>query len=76
MQRDALKLLAVFLQHTDSKAEQQRVLCLERNAASSVACARPFLMISDVGLTFGRANRANDNATGSVNLRAWSATPV
>ena len=26
--RDALKLLAVFLQHTDSKPEQQRLICL------------------------------------------------
>jgi hypothetical protein len=28
-ERDALKLLAVFLQHTDSKAIQQRLLCLD-----------------------------------------------
>ena len=27
-QRDALKLLAVFLQHTDRKPEQQRIVCL------------------------------------------------
>lgn len=27
-QRDALKLLAVFIQHTDSKAEQQRLVCV------------------------------------------------
>ena len=27
-QRDALKLLAVFMQHTDSKAAQQRLLCV------------------------------------------------
>ena len=33
-------------------------------------------MISDVGLTFGRANRSNANATGGVNLTAWSKTPV
>ena len=28
-ERDALKLLAVFMQHTDSKAIQQRLLCLD-----------------------------------------------
>ncbi len=33
-------------------------------------------MISDVGLTFGRANRSNANETGSVNLAAWRQTPV
>ena len=27
-QRDALKLMAVFLQHTDNKTEQQRLVCL------------------------------------------------
>jgi hypothetical protein len=33
-------------------------------------------MLNDVGLTFGRANRTNTNATGSVNLTAWRRTPV
>jgi len=74
--RDALKLLAVFLQHTDSKPEQQRILCLGRETASAASCLRPFLMISDVGLTFGRANRTNANSTGSVNLTAWRTTTV
>ena len=31
-QRDALKLLAVFLQHTDNKQEQQKLLCLDDKA--------------------------------------------
>jgi hypothetical protein len=75
--RDALKLLAVFLQHTDSKPEQQRVLCQDAGRAGArAACRRPFLMISDVGLTFGRANRMNANETGGVNLVAWRDTPV
>ncbi len=75
--RDALKLLAVFIQHTDSKPEQQRVLCLEKaQPGSRATCRRPFLMVSDLGLTFGRANRMNSNEMGSVNLVAWRATPV
>lgn len=73
--RDALKLLAVFLQHTDSKPEQQRILCLGPSTRRS-PCGHPFLMLSDVGLTFGRANRTNSNDTGSVNLLAWQQTPV
>lgn len=68
--RDALILLAVFMQHTDTKPEQQRIVCLDE------ACAHPLLMVSDVGLTFGRANLANDNAIGSVNLQEWAAMPV
>ena len=39
-------------------------------------CANPLLMISDVGLTFGRANRANTNDTSGVNFEAWKQTPV
>lgn len=74
--RDALKLLAVFLQHTDSKPEQQRILCLGTAPGARDSCGNPFLMLSDVGLTFGRANRTNSNDTGSVNLLAWHRTPV
>jgi hypothetical protein len=74
--RDALKLLAVFLQHTDSKPEQQGIVCLGQAPQSRQSCRRPFLMISDVGLTFGRANLTNSNETGSVNLAAWRRTRV
>jgi hypothetical protein len=34
-ERDALKLLAVFMQHTDSKAIQQRLICLEPEASKA-----------------------------------------
>ena len=33
--RDAMKLLAVFLQHTDTKPEQQRIVCLGHSPAIS-----------------------------------------
>jgi hypothetical protein len=33
-------------------------------------------MISDVGVTFGRANAMNANDLGSVNLAAWRQVPV
>jgi hypothetical protein len=74
--RDALKLLAVFVQHTDTKPEQQRILCLGSRRTARDSCLNPFLMLNDVGLTFGRANRTNTNDTGSVNLLAWKRTPV
>jgi membrane-associated phospholipid phosphatase len=74
--RDALKLLAVFLQHTDSKPEQQRLVCLDDEAAATTRCERPFMMMNDVGLTFGRATLANTNAVSSMNLELWSQTPV
>ena len=77
-QRDALKLLAVFLQHTDSKAEQQRLVCLgeHKSDRDPADCAEPFMMIHDVGQTFGSANLFNRSTIGSVNYDAWSRTPI
>ncbi len=74
-QRDALKLLAVFMQHTDTKPKQQRLMCLDGNKAAPGACTRPFMMISDVGLTFGKANLFNANDQG-MHFVKWAATPV
>jgi hypothetical protein len=74
-QRDALKLLAAFIQHGDSKREQQRLLCVN-GFSDNGDCAEPFLMLHDVGVTFGRSNTINSNSTGSVNFEAWSTTPV
>ena len=76
-ERDALTLIAAFLQHTDSKAEQQRLLCAgEPRARPADQCARPLLMLNDVGLTFGAANFLNDNGLGSANFKAWAAEPI
>jgi hypothetical protein len=77
-QRDALKLLAVFLQHTDTKPKQQRLLCLGARIpveGPTTTCEQPFMMISDLGLTFGKANLMNSNGKG-MNYVDWSATPV
>jgi hypothetical protein len=75
--RDALRLLAVFMQHSDSKPQQQRIVCQSKAKwPDPSTCANPFLMISDVGLTFGRATRSNTNETTGVNLDAWRRTPV
>ena len=75
--RDALKLLAVFLQHTDTKPQQQRLLCLgeDEEGSEQPPCRRPLMMVNDLGLTFGRANTFNLNEK-AMNLVMWSATPV
>jgi hypothetical protein len=116
-QRDALKLLAVMIQHTDSKASNQRLVCLDKELAKSDkksakkadkaakadepaadrsatddspaaepvadtkadtkgACAHPFMMLTDVGKTFGKANAGNRDNPGAVNFKEWSKTPV
>ena len=76
-QRDALKLLAVFVQHTDNKAEQQRLLCLdEKGSDDHAVCAHPVMMVNDLGQTFGRSNLFNRDSVGSVNLTEWSKAHV
>jgi hypothetical protein len=76
-QRDALTLLAVFMQHTDSKRAQQRIVCLGQHELKSAdTCRHPFLLIVDAGETFGKANARNTDAIGGVNLVAWRETPV
>jgi hypothetical protein len=75
-QRDALKLLAVFMQHTDNKQVQERLLCLPKGRTEDGGCDEPFMMLHDVGLTFGQANAFNRTSVGSVNFDQWSRTPI
>jgi hypothetical protein len=74
-ERDALTLLAVMLQHTDSKGEQQRIICIEEGGEAG-GCTAPLMMINDLGLTFGRANTFNLQPRGSANLAQWTKVPV
>jgi len=64
---DALRLLAVFLAHWDNKAENQRLVCMDADAADGRPCADPLLMLNDLGSTFGPAK---------VNLSRWRETPI
>ena len=50
---DALRLLAVFLAHWDNKAENQRLVCLSKTWPEGTTCPEPFLILQDVGSTFG-----------------------
>lgn len=74
---DALKLLAVFVQHSDSKPEQQGLICapgaVRRDRAGNETCRSPWLVVKDLGTTFGKATAFN---TSKMNLRDWSAAPV
>ena len=76
-QRDALKLLAVFLQHSDSKAGNQGFICLAdgvvKDEQGNEDCKKPFMYIHDVGLTFGKATLLNNTR---VDLHAWQSQPV
>jgi hypothetical protein len=78
--RDALKLLAAMIQHTDSKPRQQRLLCLDASRGLQPqpdgACKHSFMMINDVGKTFGTTSMFNSDVSSAVNFQAWSNTPV
>ena len=81
-QRDALKLLAVFIQHSDSKPEQQRLVCLghrddvDQEGNDVAACAKSFMLINDLGPTFGTANFGNRSNLSAVNFEGWSKAKV
>jgi hypothetical protein len=65
---DALRLMAVFLSHWDTKASNQRLVCLDDGAAASAAgCAHPFAILQDVGETFGPRG---------VDLDGWTRTRI
>jgi hypothetical protein len=72
-QVEALELLAVFIQHTDSKTEQQRLSCLSsaEEIQSAGECTKPFMLINDVGATFGAANLFNRAELSDTNLERW-----
>jgi hypothetical protein len=74
-ERDAFKLLAVLLQHSDSKPRQQRLLCVG-GPDEAGRCGVPLMMINDLGITFGRANALNQQPRASMNLAGWRRVPI
>ncbi|HVK59903.1 MAG TPA: hypothetical protein VM432_00060 [Bdellovibrionales bacterium] len=52
--RDSLRLLMSVLQHTDNKAENQRMLCLDKPApATAELCSSVQLIVQDIGTSLG-----------------------
>ena len=76
--RDALKLLAVLVQHGDNKPEQQRLVCLPgglRRDGRGERCDKPYLLVADVGGTFGQAGEmAGEKA--KMRFGLWTAKGV
>lgn len=69
---DALRLMAVFLNHWDNKAKNQRLLCLgEPDPKGRVfkqgRCDRPVAMVQDLGGTFG---------PDKLDLQRWTDSPM
>jgi hypothetical protein len=76
-QLDALKLLAVFVQHSDTKPEQQELVCapggVKRDRAGNETCTSPWLVVKDLGVTFGKATALNNSA---MDLDDWSGARI
>jgi hypothetical protein len=74
---DALKLLGAFVQHRDSKADNQRLTCLPDGVVDTPGgtrdCRKPFMLIHDLGSAFGGPSLF---ATHKMSLDAWRAAPV
>jgi hypothetical protein len=74
---DAYKLLAAFVQHRDSKGDNQRLLCPPDafgRSAAGLTCRRPIAMIDDEGSFFGGSRW--HVATYKMSLDAWEKRPV
>jgi hypothetical protein len=71
-QLDAFKLLAVFIQHSDSKPGQQEIVCQEgakqKDAKGNETCAEAWLVIKDLGGSFGKATKLNSS---KMRLEDW-----
>jgi hypothetical protein len=75
--RDALKLLMVMIQNSDTKPSQQRMLCpaeaVRKDAAGNESCERPILYVQDLGYAFGEATLLD---TSKNDLEEWSEEPI
>jgi hypothetical protein len=74
---DALKLLAVFVQHSDTKPEQQDLMCapggVKRDRGGNETCTSPWLVVRDLGTTFGKATAMNNS---KMNFDDWSGARI
>jgi hypothetical protein len=64
---DATRVVAVLLAHWDNKSENQRLVCLSSESTDANRCRRPFLILQDVGATFGPTK---------MDLAAWERVPI
>ena len=57
-------------------ADQQKLLCMDDEVKHLGKCQSTFMMVHDVGLTFGGPSLMNRASVSSANLHEWSRTPV
>jgi hypothetical protein len=74
-ERDALRLLAVFLNNWDNRSDNQRLLCLDDGARlADGGCLTPLAYMHDVGATFGHVGGAKGER--KLDVEGWRAAPI
>lgn len=76
-ERDGLKLLAAFIQHSDNKPPQQRLTCHKVDVDSktnppTTTCDKSVMLVQDVGASFGGGGWFTFNSSAKMNLGNWS----
>jgi hypothetical protein len=76
-ERDGLKLLGAFMQHSDNKPPQQRLVCDhvsvdQTTTPFTTTCGESRMLVQDVGATFGSGGLFTSNGGAKVNLGNWS----
>lgn len=74
-ERDALRLMAVFLNNWDTKEQNQRLVCGSVSEGAVTVCNDAFAYMSDVGAAFG--GRARDGiANRKISVDYWANVPI
>ena len=76
IQKESLALLASFIQHADNKAEQQRLVCMDKDRKKNEPCEKPMLMIQDLGFSFGQGHVENEKTKGTASLEGFKNAPI
>jgi hypothetical protein len=76
-ERDSLKLMAAFIQHSDNKPPQQRLVChgVDVNQSKTpfkTTCKEAYLVVQDVGATLGGGGLFTSNDSAKMNVEEWS----
>lgn len=76
-ERDGLKLLGAFIQHSDNKPPQQRLVCDKvdvdtKTQPYTTTCDKSVMLVQDVGATFGTGGAFTSNDSAKMNLKGWS----
>lgn len=69
-ERDGLKLLAAFIQHSDNKPPQQRLVC--HKVDENGVCDKSVMLVQDVGASWGDGGWFTSNDSAKMNIDTWS----